>query len=129
MCSYVPGCTAPVWNTKTQKGRSSVLGCGALVRMVRMRYGPAVAKRTGIRLDDGTKAILWFEPERNVEQLREATAWLEMPLGKTKRGGRWLAAFRLVPDPTGAPVVAEVRVFPDHLRRSPGEWAPANLRN
>jgi hypothetical protein len=83
----------------------------------------------GIKLDDGSEATLWLVPERNVTQVREATAWLELPLGMTKRGGEWIAAFRLVPDPGGMPVVAEVRVFPDHKRRSPGEWAPEDLSN
>ncbi len=49
----------------------------------------------------------------------EPEAWVEEPLP-----GGWIAAFRILPDPDGSPTVAELRVFPDHARRSAGRWAP-----
>jgi hypothetical protein len=89
----------------------------ALAYSARDWYGLRV---TILQLSDGSKAILRLN-RAGLQQLihREAEAWVEESLP-----GGWIAAFRILPDPDGSPTVAELRVFPDHPRRSAGRWAP-----
>src|SRR3954454_17338404 len=44
--------------------------------------------------------------------------WLEAPLGDG-----WVVAYRVGAGPDGAPVVGEVRVFPDEAGHRPGQWS------
>jgi hypothetical protein len=74
---------------------------------------------TVLRRSDGSSARLYLTSPKDVSAYREHAVWVEAPM----RDG-WIAAFRILPDPEGSPAVAELRVFPDHPRRAPGQWAP-----
>jgi len=63
------------------------------------------------------------ECRRRLPHHTVSEAWVEVPLGED-----WIAAYRIVPK-GGQPAVAEVRLFPDEPKRSPGHWSkePASV--
>src|SRR5262245_11188551 len=50
--------------------------------------------------------------------LRRLDYWIE-----TAIDGKWMAAFRLVANKRGQPVIGEMRIFPAEGKREPGRWS------
>ena len=59
------------------------------------------------------------EPDTQLALVEVRDFWIEQRFDR-----EWIAAYRIVPNFEGSPVIAEVRLFPfEQARRHPGEWS------